>query len=53
VVTQAEVEYLHKWLLAHAAAATNTVVSRLLGRIDTISADSAEFEVAGCEPLEN
>lgn len=39
VVTQAEVEYLHKWLVAHTAAAANPVVATLLGRVDAILAD--------------
>lgn len=39
VVTQAEVEYLHKWLVAHAAAAANPVVAALLNRVDAILAD--------------
>lgn len=39
VVTQAEVEYLHKWLVAHTAGAANPVVASLLGRVDAILAD--------------
>lgn len=38
-VSQEEVEYLHKWLVAHTAGAGNPVVAALLGRIDTILAD--------------
>jgi tetratricopeptide (TPR) repeat protein len=39
VITQAEVEYLHKWLVAHTAGAANPVVAPLLGRVATILAD--------------
>jgi NAD-dependent DNA ligase len=39
VVTKEEVDYLHKWLVAHTAAAANPVVADLLGRVDAILAD--------------
>lgn len=39
VVNKEEVDYLHKWLVAHTAGAGNPVVAALLGRVDTILAD--------------
>lgn len=39
VVTQDEVNVLHKWLVAHTAGACNPVVKLLLDRIDAVLAD--------------
>jgi hypothetical protein len=41
VITPVEVEYLHKWLVAHTVGAANPVVAALLGRVDAILADGA------------
>lgn len=38
-ITKQEVDYLHKWLVAHTAAAENSVVRDLLRRVDRILAD--------------
>jgi hypothetical protein len=40
-ISQDEVSYLHKWLVAHTAGAANPVVAGLLRRVDAILADGA------------